>query len=163
MKVRAAMTRTVSCLSPNQTLREAYDLMTESGFRHVPIVEDDVLNGIISDREILLRAGINADGGVAVPDSPIADAMTKNLITCGPTALISDIANVMIESKIDAMPVTDSEGNMLGLVTSTDILALVSNREHNFIRSRIPWDWRLDRMHPSVARKEIKYDNDLLL
>src|SRR5690606_40172666 len=106
MKVRAAMTRSISCLSPQHTLAEAYGLMKECGFRHIPILNDDVLVGIISDRGILLRARL-ADDGVLVPDTPIAQAMSRDLITCGPSALIGDVANIMIDYKIDEMPVTD--------------------------------------------------------
>lgn len=144
MRVRAMMQRHVVCLGPDDSLHEAYELMQEGGFRHIPITEDGVLIGIVSDRDVLLQA-TQQDRVVLVPDMPLGDVMTKGVITCATSARLADVADTMVENKIDALPVTDGDGRLVGIVTSTDLLMLMGIRDHDLGQRPLPFTFRVER------------------
>ena len=144
MRVRGVMQRHVVSLGPDDSLREAYELMQEGGFRHIPIMDDDELVGIVSDRDVLLQA-TKEDGVVSVPDVALADVMTKDVMTCTTSARLADVADLMVEHKIDALPVTDGEGRLVGIVTSTDLLLLMGIRDHDFGQRPLPFAYHIER------------------
>ena len=144
MRVRAMMQRHVVCLGPDDTLREAYELMQEGGFRHVPITDDDILVGIVSDRDVLLHA-TDEEGVMFVPDRPLADVMTRDVMTCTTSARLAGVADLMVEHKIDALPVTDGEGHLVGIVTSTDLLLLMGIRDHDLGQRPLPFTYNIER------------------
>ena len=144
MRVQGVMQRHVVTLSPNDTLRDAYELMQEGGFRHIPILDDEELVGIVSDRDILLQA-TSDDGDAAVPDMLLADIMTTDLITCSATARLADVAASMVDHKIDALPVMDGNGQLVGIVTSTDLLLLVGAADHEFGKTTLPFSYHIER------------------
>lgn len=128
MKVSNAMTRDVVCVTPDRSLADAYDLMTEWTIRHLPVIEGDSLVGILSDRDVLLASerGVH---GVDVPDIQVAEVMTRDPITCRRSTPIGEVSIIMLENKIDCLPVVDAEGSLVGLVTSSDLISLLQRRE----------------------------------
>jgi len=128
MKVSRAMTREVVCVSPKHSLTNAYELMTEWGIRHLPVVDGRRLVGIISDRDLLL-SGMRTERGVAFPPQVVEEIMTPRPLTCRRNALLGEVAGLMLDHKIDSLPVTDLDGELIGLVTSTDLVALLRDRE----------------------------------
>ena len=143
MKVRARMTRNLVCVTPEDSLQTAFELMSEGGFRHLPVVEEGTLVGILSERDVLLAAEKNDDGTVSIPASPVREAMTPDPVTCRPSASLADVAAVMIEKKIDSIPVTGVDAELLGMVTSTDLLELVCEKLENFGLHRLPVNYHV--------------------
>ena len=150
MRVTKAMQCKITYLSPEHTLREAYEAMKDGSFRHIPVIEEDILVGILSDRDVLARSVMDEDGVLEVPDMLIANAMTKDFITCSATAQIADIADVMIDSQIDAMPVTDEAGHLEGLVTSTDLLGLLRDRTQETNPRTLPLNWYMNQSRTHI-------------
>jgi CBS domain-containing protein len=118
------MTRHVLCALVDDRVEDAYELMQDIHCRHLPVVKDGKLIGIISDRDILLRATYG-EGGIKFPDIKVGDIMTKGVISCRPSARLSAVAELMVAKEIDSMPVTDEKNHLLGIITSTDLLRVM--------------------------------------
>ena len=125
MRVGDLMSREVVALSPKDSLRDAYTKMLKNGFRHVVVLEGSKLVGILSDRDVMTRAVKDAKG-LDVPAIPIAEVMAINLLTCRPEATVGKAAGIMVTAKIDALPVVDALGTLVGIVTSTDMLSYLA-------------------------------------
>jgi CBS domain-containing protein len=115
------MTTFLHTVDPDSTIDAAYALMHAEGIRHLPVVSGRRLVGMLSDRDILLRATL-CNGSVFVPDTPVRDVMITPVITCRETTPLSDVAAVMITRKIDSLPVLDQDGQLVGIITSSDLL-----------------------------------------
>lgn len=120
MKAKEIMTRDVICISPDASIREAYDLMRTASIRHLPVVAGTALLGVVSDRDIL---PFTRDGAV-VADRAIEEVMTEAPIVVSPKTTIARIAEHMLEYKIDCVPVVVGD-RLIGMVTSTDMLVLL--------------------------------------
>lgn len=130
MKVSRTMTRDVICVSPSHSLTNAYELMTEWSIRHLPVVEGRRLVGILSDRDLLL-SGIRTARGVGFPPDIVSSIMTPRPLTCRRGASIGEAVGLMLDHKIDCLPVVDMDGDLVGLITSTDLLALLRDRDND--------------------------------
>jgi acetoin utilization protein AcuB len=134
------MTRHVTIVGPEFPLPAAWQLMQRHRFRHLPIVQDRRLVGIVSDRDILVRASRRADGEIVVPREPVAQAMTAAPITGGKDTRVGSLVKTMTEHHIDAVPVVDDSDALVGLVTSTDLLLLLAEYEDEGV---LPFDFRV--------------------
>lgn len=128
MKVKEIMAREIVYLHPQDELRRAYQLMLDNQCRHIPVLEDKVLVGMLSDRDILRNATLNEDGTLDVPTLALKDVMTTSLKTCPPKATISQIAEHMLSYGIDAVPIL-KEDKLVGLITSTDIIEYTASTD----------------------------------
>ena len=156
MKVRLLMSRNITCVSPTDSLQQAHEIMQEQEIRHLPVVvEKNRLVGILSDRDILLRADFDNDG-MQIPDIDVGTAMTTEVVTCRPSSQMTDIAEIMLEHKIDAIPVTDELGEIIGLITSADFIELASRRRpFNLDEYRtVPFEFTIRKFKPG-ARKNV--------
>ncbi|MEY4632490.1 MAG: hypothetical protein RIQ81_2610 [Pseudomonadota bacterium] len=120
-KTSKAMTRHVLCALPTDRIEDAWQLMKDIHCRHLPVVAEGKLIGIVSDRDILLRATYG-DHGISFPDLRVSDVMTTHVVSCRPSARLSAVAATMIEKNLDSLPVTDDENHLLGIITSADLL-----------------------------------------
>ena len=144
MKVRDTMTRSVMYVSPDDFLDEAYDLMLSQEIRHIPVVEGTTLIGVISDRDVLVRATME-DGVVSVPQIPVSEAMTRDPITCDTRASVGQAATLMIENRISCLPVT-AVGELIGMVTTTDLLDVLCQEDGgNSNVQHLPFKFNLSR------------------
>jgi acetoin utilization protein AcuB len=136
MNTTAIMTRDVVVISPSVSASAAVRLMNRLKIRHLPVVEGLRLVGILSDRDLLKHGN-----GVTC-----AEAMTPTPVTCSPGSSVGRVAQLMLEHKIDSIPIVSPSGALTGLVTSTDLLGLLVDREQAQV---LPFDF-----HLRVARSE---------
>jgi CBS domain-containing protein len=115
------MTRDVVVVSPELDLGAAREIMERKHIRHLPVVKQGRLVGILSDRDVLRYEGVLLDGMGASAGA----AMTPAPITCFITTTVSQVAQMMLEHKIDSVPVVTPAGLLVGLVTSSDLLQLL--------------------------------------
>jgi len=115
----------VVTVAPGDTLARAFALTRERGIRHLPVLDEGVLVGIVSDRD-LKRAIPPSAIGVApeFASTAVAQVMTRAVITTGPTVAVEEAARVMVSEKVSALPVTEG-GRLVGIVTETDVVALL--------------------------------------
>jgi len=104
-------------LSPMATVGDAYALMTERGFRHVPIVEGDLLIGVISMTDIG-RLGARVPQILAMP---LHEVMTTDIITVTPGETVDVAAATMAARRINCLLVVIGR-QLSGIVTTYDLL-----------------------------------------
>jgi CBS domain-containing protein len=121
MMTAAAMTRDVVVVPPEINLAAARRIMQRRHIRHLPVVKQGKLVGILSDRDLLQYEGAVMDGST----TPVGAAMTPSPMTCPISTTVSRVAQMMLEHKIDSVPVVDTAGLLVGLVTSSDLLQLL--------------------------------------
>jgi CBS domain-containing protein len=144
-QVGLSMTRNVIYLEKDQPLSDAWDIMEDCGIRHIPIVDSNLrLEGILSDRDLLLRIELTDDEKISIPDLLVSDAMTDNPMTCDSSTPICRAAELMIDSKIDCLPVVGPNGCLEGLITSTDIMGLLTGDEEIDFGNVIPFEYNLN-------------------
>jgi CBS domain-containing protein len=128
--VREIMMGSPVTLGPEDTLDLVSDVISLGRIRHIPVLEDGRLVGLISERDLMGRAvpaifGLKQKSKSALLKSyRVKDFMKKKVITVSPETAIKDAARLMAEKKIGCVPVV-SEGSLVGLVTTTDILRYV--------------------------------------
>lgn len=120
------MTEFPMAIAPDRSLIEAAGLMVENEIRHLLVVENGVLVGMLSDRDIRDLAGdpvrfAETRDADAVPLS-VRDAMTKIPETVTADVSLAEVAVKLADEKIGALAVVDAEGKPLGIVSYVDVL-----------------------------------------
>ncbi|MEM7677654.1 MAG: CBS domain-containing protein [Myxococcota bacterium] len=130
-EVSELMTHDVRALAPSDSLLDAYDLMSEGRFRHVPIVEDDTIVGLLSERDLLRHALVQT---VALPLSAqraylakvsVAEIMVRVPYTVAPDTLAGDAGQMMLEHKLGCLPVVDNQ-HLVGILTESDFVRAIA-------------------------------------
>ncbi len=116
----------VVTVPPELSLEAAHRLMLEHGVRHLPVVAGAKLAGILSDRDVLLAIGHGRDGGFVYPPKTVGEVMSLAPVSGGPGSPVAELAQAMVDAKIDAIPIVTAQGALVGLVTSTDLMRLLS-------------------------------------
>ena len=119
-------------LKPEDTLDLANDVIALGRIRHIPVVDDGRLVGILTERDLIGAAASQIFGlkqkskSALLKTVLIKQVMKKRVITAAPDTPIKDIAHLMADKKIGCVPVV-SAGMVVGLVTTTDILRYVES------------------------------------
>ena len=121
--MRDWMAREVLTLGPEASAFDALRLCRERRIRHIPVVKDDRLVGIVSDRDIRDASPPFGDPERVdvLKKTRLEDMMTRKAIMAAPDDTIVHGAQEMYERKIESLPVV-SEGKLLGIVTSSDVM-----------------------------------------
>jgi len=117
MKIAQVMTRDVEIASPEQTIQHAAKIMATLDAGIVPVADGDHLVGMITDRDIAVRA-IAAGKG---PDARIADVMTRDVKYCFEDEDIEDVTDNMGDIQVRRLPVMSREKRLVGIVSLGDI------------------------------------------
>ena len=125
MQVRQAMSNDVRISNPNQSIREAATVMAEIDAGVLPVGENDRLVGMITDRDIAIRA---VAAGKA-PTTSVREIMSKEVDYCFEDDDIDDVAQRMADVKLRRMPVLNRDKRLVGIVSLGDI-AMVDGPAH---------------------------------
>jgi CBS domain-containing protein len=117
MKVREAMTRDVRLVKPDQPIREAAKLMGELDIGALPVEENDRLVGMITDRDIAVRAVAVGRGA----DTPIRDVMSGEIKYCYEDQTVDEVTQNMGELRIRRLPVLNREKRLVGILSLGDL------------------------------------------
>jgi CBS domain-containing protein len=120
MQVRDAMSGDVRIANPNQTIRDAALLMAEIDAGILPVGENDRLVGMITDRDIAVRAIALGKG----PDTPVREVMSEDVKYCFEDDDVDEVAQNMADIKVRRLPVLNESKRLVGIVSLGD-LALV--------------------------------------
>jgi acetoin utilization protein AcuB len=129
MLVSDVMQSKVVTITPQTTLPEAIRLARERGIRHLPVLAEGKLVGIVSDRDLKQAMASPATSlevhelNYLLARLTVAEIMTPVVITIGPMFPVEEAARLMVNQKISALPVTEG-GRLVGIVTETDVLTL---------------------------------------
>lgn len=126
MDAEKIMSLEVVTVPPELSLEAAHRIMLDRGLRHLPVVAGQKLAGILSDRDLLLAIGRGDRGSFLYPQLTVGEVMSLAPVSAGPSASVADLAKAMVEAKIDALPILTPQNVLIGLVTSTDLIKLLS-------------------------------------
>ncbi len=125
MLVRDVMHSPVVTISTGATLEEANTLMWEQGIRHLPVVENGRVVGILTDRDVRLATS-ELSPMPYKPHARVEEVMTTPVLTADPMDPVEEAARVMRDRKIGSLPVLDGR-ELVGIITGIDLLdALVA-------------------------------------
>lgn len=114
MLVRERMTPNPVTVASKAMLSVARDTMTAGKFRRVPVVQDGVLVGILTDRDLRQYVGVEER-------TRIEAAMTETPLTIPPTLTVAEATRLMLKHQISGLPVLEG-GQLVGIITTSDVL-----------------------------------------
>jgi CBS domain-containing protein len=118
MRVSEAMTREVRVANPGQSIREVAKIMDEINAGSMPVGDNDRLVGMITDRDIAIRAVALGKG----PDTPVRDVMTtEQVLYCYEDEELDHVAKNMSQQQVRRLPVVNREKRLVGIVSFGDV------------------------------------------
>jgi len=118
MQVRKIMSPNVITIPIQAGLEDAARLMKDYDIRHLPVVDGEVLVGLVTERDVR-----GAMFPAMLEDISVRDLMVADPTTVTPDTLLEDAARLVYRQKIGCLPVIDREGRLQGIVTVADMLA----------------------------------------
>jgi CBS domain-containing protein len=127
LTVGDAMTEPAVSVGPTDSLLDAAKLMVDHQVRHLPVVEDGAVVGMLSDRDIRTVAGdpvryAEAREGDEAHALDVRDAMAPTALTIHANRPLRDLAHELADERIGALPVVDADGKLVGIVSYVDAL-----------------------------------------
>lgn len=118
--VEEAMSRPVLTIDASETLWDAWQLLSVSGLRHLAVVDDNHCVGVLSDRNIL--------SDIPVQAQPLQSRLVKQVVSPGTNRCVTGgehlavVARMMAKYSIEAVPVVDPQGRLVGIITGSDLV-----------------------------------------
>ena len=116
-RIGDVMTRDVRLTSPELTIREAAVAMADADIGSLPVGENDRLIGMITDRDIALRAVAKGRS----PDTTVREIMTERIQYCYEDDSIDDVARHMADLGVRRLPVINRDKRLVGIVALSNI------------------------------------------
>jgi len=117
MRVSEAMSRDVKVASPDQTIRDAARIMSEIDAGVLPVGENDRLVGMITDRDIAVRA-VAQD---RPPSTKVREVMSREVLYCYEDQDLEEIAINMGDEQVRRMPVVNRDKRLVGIISIGDV------------------------------------------
>jgi len=124
MKVREAMHEGVEWVGPETTLSELARKMRDEDIGAVPIGENDRLIGMVTDRDIVIRA---LPDGRDIASLTTRDVMTEGIVYCRANEELGDALRIMEDKKIRRLPVLNEDKRMIGILSLGDVSSAASH------------------------------------
>jgi CBS domain-containing protein len=131
--VAEIMSRRVATLNKDETLDVAEDVMGIGRIRHLPVLDEGRVIGILSQRDLFQKSLADALGYGSVTPRKLLhviaarEVMSQPAITTSSNTTIRDAGHELLEHRIGCLPVVD-DGHLVGIVTATDILRSLIDR-----------------------------------
>ena len=123
MKLADVMTPNPRCVELSDTLQDVAKIMRDEDTGAVPVIEEGRVVGMVTDRDIVIRA--IADGDY---EATVDDIVTDDVVTATADMTTAEAADLMSEHQIRRLPVVDADENIIGIVSLGD-LAVKENRD----------------------------------
>ncbi len=117
MNVNSCMSTDVRVASPTESIRDAARTMKEIDSGVLPVGEHDRLVGMITDRDIAVRAV--AEG--MSPETSVREVMSREVLYCYEDESLDDVARQMRELQVRRLPVLSREKRLVGIITLGDL------------------------------------------
>jgi CBS domain-containing membrane protein len=130
MSVADLMTRDVVTLTEDESLAHAQRCMARGRIRHLPVVREGMLVGLVTHRDLLaasfsIFAEVETSEQRRVFDTVrVVEAMHRDVVTVSPGLPVSKAARILLENKYGCLPVVDDDQLLQGIVTEADFLRL---------------------------------------
>jgi CBS domain-containing protein len=123
MNIRDVMTKNPRCVSPEDTIQNAARIMRDEDTGVVPVVQNGRAVGILTDRDIVVRAV--ADGEL---NRPVRDIVSGDVVTARPDMSTKEAAQLMSEHQVRRLPVVEND-RLVGIVSIGDLAVKESNEK----------------------------------
>jgi CBS domain-containing protein len=136
VKVSEWMTPKVITTRPSASISGAHQVMRENNIRRLPVVDNNKLVGVVTIGDVREASPSDAttlsiwELNYLWAQLTVEKIMTRNVYTLTPDTPILDAAELMLEHKISGLPVVDNKGELVGVITESDIFRML-------IRSRV--------------------------
>lgn len=133
MLVRDWMSTDLVTVDENTSMMKALHLLKENRIRRLPVLARGKLVGIVSDRDLKEASPSKAttldvhELYYLLAEIKVKEIMTKNPITIHPDETVERAAVIMLENKISGLPVVDNHGELIGIITQSDIFRAFVN------------------------------------
>lgn len=117
MKVSDAMSRDVAVASPTESIRNVAKIMAKIDAGSLPVGENDRLVGMITDRDIAIRAVAQGKA----PTTKVRDIMSEEVLYCYDDQDLDEVAKNMSEMKIRRLPVVNRDKRLVGIISLGDL------------------------------------------
>ncbi len=125
-QVKNLMEMDLKLINPDATLEEASIKMKQCGCGFLPVGTENKLEGIITDRDIVVRALAE---GKDPKREMVRDIMTDTICSCKETDTLGDAAKVMSENNVSRLVVKDDANNICGILTFGRIIRANDNKQ----------------------------------
>jgi acetoin utilization protein AcuB len=135
MRVRELMTAKPITVDPQTPMLEARKRMLEERIRHLVVIDDARVVGIVTDRDVRLNLPSPATSlsvweiNYLLAGVTVGGVMTTSVIVVDPDRLVAEAARIMMDHKIGALPVVE-EGRLVGIVTESDFVRAMAEPSH---------------------------------
>jgi CBS domain-containing protein len=126
MRVKEVMTPCVEVIHPDSTLQEAAAKMKARDIGPLPVCEDGRLVGMLTDRDITVRATAEGEDPTAIR---VRDVMTPQVVSCFEGQLVGEAALLMQEHQVRRLVVLDRDQRLVGIVSLGDLAVQTSDEE----------------------------------
>ena len=117
MEVREVMTSNVRMATPDQSISESAQIMAECDSGVVPVYDQDRLVGMVTDRDIVIRAVANGKS----PQTPVREVMSQEVLYCYEDDDIEQVAKNMAKNQVRRLPVLNRSKRLVGIVSIGDL------------------------------------------
>ena len=125
VKIRDVMTEPAIACSPDTNLAAAAEIMWSADCGVLPVVQDEKLCGILTDRDICIALGTRSAPAAQIP---VRDVAATEVATCAPEADIHSALHTMRRAKVRRLPVVDDEGHLKGMLGLNDVILAVDRK-----------------------------------
>ena len=115
-RISEVMSSDVQTISPDATIEEAAQEMRDGDFGLLPVGDEEQLLGVITDRDIAIRAVAEGRG----PSTPVSEIMSEDVIWAHEDDSIEEAAEIMSDNQIRRLPVVNAEQRLVGIVSLGD-------------------------------------------
>lgn len=124
ISVAELMTRDLVTVREADDVALAESLLRVGGIRHLPVVRDRKLVGILTQRDVL-RSGLS--GTASARERAVSDVMTRDPTSVRPGLGLAAAARLMLERKYGCLPVCEDDGTLVGIVTEADFVRFAAD------------------------------------
>lgn len=140
IRVGELMTSDPIVISPDVSVLKVRALMKEAAIRHLPVVDEEGILGMVSDRDLAFMHNLpgvfdNVDAGdvEAALEAPVGVILKsrflvdRDVVAVGPATSLQEAIKIIVKTGVGALPVVDDEGAVVGILSTVDILRWVAD------------------------------------
>jgi CBS domain-containing protein len=116
------MTRDLVTVKEVDDLALAESILRLGGIRHLPVVREGRLTGLLTQRDLLRSAAHRGARGTQA-----ADVMVRDVVSVRPATSLVQAAKIMLANKFGCLPITEEDGQLVGIITESDFVRFAAD------------------------------------